>query len=48
MMSTSTVREQDRKSLTMFNQKGSTAATNMAIPRTPYQLALISIHPMKA
>ena len=48
MMSTSTVREQERKSLTMFNLKGITAATNMAIPRALYQLAIISIHPMKA
>ena len=46
MMSTSTVREQE--SLTMLNQKGNTAATKMAIPRTLYQLTLLSIHPMKA
>ena len=48
MMSTSTVREQESKGLTMLNQKGNTAATKMAIPRTLYQLTLLSIHTMKA
>ena len=48
MMSTSTVREQESKCLTMINQKGETAATNMAIHRTLYQLTLLSIHTKKA
>ena len=43
MMSTSTVRKEESKDLTMLNQKGNTAATNMAIPRT-----LLSIPPKKA
>ena len=48
MMSTCTVKEQESKGMTMFNQKGNTAATTMAIPRMLYQLTLLSIPSMKA